>query len=371
MMANTNKAARQAGMQDASAPADGVDAGIRCYLHAIPPFVEAALAGLYDTLHASLPFFRVYRSIKGVSCYVAERDGRPSTILLFRCRGRRLEVLNEMIAIEQSELRRFVLYVFRHFPRVDLIGFAALQADTAGLGFPVQQHNAKDTWVIALPDTSDAYLAGLGKSTRANIRQQTNLVGRTFPGLTTRFYVNEEIDEGHVRAILGFSEATIRAGGASLSHDAGRILALARTCGFVTVLSIDGEVCAGSVNYLVGSSCFGDVTGYDRRYEKYSLGKLCVFQTICESIARGCKRFYLGGGNFGFKQWMGGVTLEMDEVRIYRSRWRMLVNLDRAVAAVCRARLRQFKKHLHRHKQQLPARLAFRLFYLFKGKAAH
>jgi hypothetical protein len=369
MKSNTNKAAREDGMQDASAPANGVDAGIRCYLHEIPPFIEAALAGLYDTLHASLPFFRIHRAIAGARCYVAERDGRLSTVLLFRCHGRRLDVLNEMIAIEGAELRRFAHYVFRHFPEVDLIGFPALKADTAGLGFPAQQHNAKNTWVIALADTPQAYLAGLGKATRANIRHQTRNVERDLPGMATRFYVNEEIDEWHVRAILGLSEATIRAGGASVSHDAGRILALARTCGFVAVLSIDGEVCAGTVNYRVGSSCFLDVTGYDRRYEKYSLGKLCVFQTVCESIARGCKRYYLGGGDFGYKQRLGGEALDMDEVRIYRSRWRMLVNLDRAVAAVCRAGLRRLKKHLHRHKQRLPARIVFRLYYLFKEKA--
>jgi len=349
----------------------GEDADIRCYLHAIPPFVEQALAGLYDTLHASLPFFRVFRSTEGVSCYVAERDGRPATILLFRCRGRRLEVLNEMIAIEPPELRRFVRYVFRHFPRIDLIAFAALKTNTAGLGYPAQQHHAKDTFVIDLPDTPEAYLAGLGKSTRANIRQQTNLVQRTFPGYLTRFYTDGDIEERHVRAILALSEARIQAGGARVAHDAERILALARACGFVVVLFIDGEVCAGSVNYRVGTSYFGDVTGYDRRYDKYSLGKLCVFQTISESIARGAKRFYLGGGEFDFKQRLGGVSVTMDEVRIYRSRWRMLVNLDRALEAAFHARIRQLKQHLHRHKQHLLARLAFRLFYLLKGWAAH
>lgn len=350
---------------------DGMDAGIRCYLHAIPPFVEEALAGLYDTLHASLPFFRVFRSTEDASCYVAQRDGRPATILLFRCRGRRLDVFNEMIAIEAAELRRFAGYVFRHFPQIDLIGFKALKTSTVALGFPVQQHHAKDTWVIALPDTPEAYLAGLGKSTRANIRQQTNLVQRSFPGFRTRFYTNGDIDERHVRAILGFSEAKINAGGARVTHDAQRILALARACGFVAVLSIDGEVCAGSVNYRVGSAVFGDVTGYDRRYEKYSLGKLCVFQTICESIARGARQFYLGGGEFDFKQRLGGALLSMDEVRIYRSRWRMLVNLDRAAEAVLQARVRRVKKHLHRHKEHLLARMVFRAFYLLKGRAAH
>lgn len=356
---------------DSDAGGEGTDAGIRCHVHTIPPYVETALADLYHTLHASLPFFRVFRSLDGVSCYVAGHEGRPSTILLFRCHGRRLEVLNEMIAITQSELRRFARYVFRHFRQVDLIVFPALQANTAGLGFPVQQHNAKDTYVIDLPDTADAYLAGLGKSTRANIRQQTNLVRRTFPTFTTRFYTNGDIDERHVQAILGFSEATIRAGGAVVAHDAARILALARDCGFVVVLSIDGEVCAGSVNYRVGSSVFGDVTGYDRRYEKYSLGKLCVFHTISESIARGARRFYLGGGEFDFKQRLGGAPLGMDEVRIYRSRWRMLLNLDRAAEAVLRARVRQLKQGLHRHKQHQLARMAFKLFYLFKGRAAH
>ena len=360
-------------MIDTHEAGNGVDKDIRCYLHAIPPFVEVALADLYDTLHASLPFFRVYRSTHAVSCYVAERDGRPSTILLFRCQDRRLEVLNEMIAVRQDELRRFTRYVFQHFPRVDLIEFKALAVTAAapsGLGFPVQQHNAKDTWVIALPDTPEAYLAGLGKSTRANVRQQTNLVTRTFPGFSTRFYTQGEIDERHVRAILRFSEARIRAGGANVTHDVDRIMALARTCGFVVVLSIDGQVCAGSVNYRVGTSCFGDVTGYDPRFEKYSLGKLCVFQTVSASIARGGKRFYLGGGHFEYKQRLGAELLGMDELKIYRSRWKMLANPQHAAGILLDARIRAGKEFLHRHRDHPLAKRVFEGIYLLRNWSA-
>ena len=349
--------------------ADGTS--ISCHVDEIPSWVDDGLSSLYGTLHSSLPFFRVFRSTEGVSCYAARRDGRPVAILLFTRQGRRLDVLNEMIEIDQVELHRFANYVFATFPAVDLIGFKAVKTAAGRFGFPVQQHHSKGTYVITLPATAEQYTASLGKSTRAGVRQQTNLVNRTFPTFTTHYYMDKDIDEEHIKAILKFSEDRIGVQGVKLAHDLDRILALSRVCGYLVVHSIDGRICAGSVNYRVGTSYFGDVTGYDMQYERYGLGKICVHQTICGSIERGGTKFYLGGGDFDFKQRFLGVALDMDELRIYRSHLKMLVNLDRVAQVLVDNGIRSLKKLLHRHKQKLLGRLAFKFFYALKNRAAN
>jgi hypothetical protein len=346
------------------------EASISCYIDEIPPFVEAELVKAYDTLHSSLPFFKVFRSLDHVSCYVARRDGHPATVLLFTCRNGRVDVLNEMIEIEQSELDRFVRYIFTKFERVDVISFKALKTATENFCFPVQKHNSKDTYVVALPGTPEEYTASIGKNTRADIRQQTNRIRRDFPSFAWRFFVNEDIDEKHVREIVKFSENKINAKGVKVSHDVERIMALAKMCGFVSVLLIDGRVCAGSINYLVGTSCFGDVTGYDPQYEKYGFGKLCLHETISETIMRGGTKFYLGGGVFDFKQRMLGTLLCMDELHIYRSYAKMLVHFDRTAGAAIAACVGRLKKMLHRHKKKAWAKFVFSSFHLLKNKLA-
>lgn len=346
--------------------ADG--ATITLYAADMAPLVGSALVGTYQMLQSSLPFFRIFRSLEATHCYIAWRDGRPSTVLLFTCRKRRVDVLNEMIEIDQGELERFAGCVFSHFETVDIISFKAIKTAANGLRFPLQQHGSKDTYVIALPETPEQYTSSIGKSTRANIRQQTNGLHRHFPSFQSLFFTNADISEEHIGAIIGFSEAKINARGVAFAYDVDRITRLARECGFVNIFSIDGRIRAGSINYQVGTSYFGEVTGYDPDFEKFGLGKLCVHQTICESIARGGKKFYLGGGVFDFKQRLLGEVLSMDEVHLYRSRFKQVTNADVAARALAVAQVRRLKKMLHQKKQEKWAQLVFKSAYFIQNK---
>lgn len=344
------------------------DNTISCYIGEIPSFIGDALADAYQTLHASLPFFQVFRSTEHANCYVAERGGGARTVLLFHCHGRRVEVLNEMVEIDQAEILRFAHYIFRYFKGVDVIGFKAIKTGQQGFGLPVQRHGSKDTYVIALPATPKAYIDSLGKSTRAGIRQGLNGIARHFPTFRSHFFVNREIDEQHIRAILALSETRINAKDAGFAHDVERVIRLARVCGFVSLFTIDGQICAGSVNYRIGASYFGDVTAYDPRYEKHGMGRLCMVLTVSESIVRGGKKFYLGGGVFEFKQRMLGAPLTMEALRIYRSPLAMLANVDLALITAAAAAAAALKKLLHQNKKAAWARWCFSSFYFFRNK---
>ena len=341
---------------------------VTCHVGQLPADVEEALVTTYASLHSSLAFFKVFRSIENASCYLAHNAGAPSTVLLFTFSGRRIDVINEMIEVPQAEMARFVAYVFAHFPRIDVISFKAVKTAIRELRFPSQQYRAKGSYVVTLPATPDAYKARIGKSTRASINQGLNGIRRHFPSFESRFFVNDDIDEDHIRTIVAMSEQKINAGDAVFFHDVARLARLARLCGFVHVILIDGRICAGSVNYQVGASFFGDVMGYDPRYEKFGLGKLCVYLTICESIVRGGTRFYLGGGVFAFKERLLGVPFYMDEVHIYRSPIRLLRHIGHAIRALIAAAMRSAKQLLHEHRRTAWARLVFKSFYLLQRR---
>ena len=347
-----------------SSPADS----ITCHVGQVPAGVEEALVTTYASLHSSLAFFTVFRSIEDASCYLARSAGASSTVLLFTFSGHRIDVINEMIEIGQAEMTRFVAYVFTHFPQIDVISFKALKTPARALPFPVQQYRAKSSYVITLPATPEAYTARIGKSTRASIHQGRNGIRRHFPSFQSLFFVNDEIDEDHIRAIVALSERKINAGDAVFFYDVARLVRLARRCGFVHVILIDGRLCAGSVNYQVGTSFFGDAMGYDPQYEKFGLGKLCVYLTICESIVRGGTRFYLGGGVFAFKERLLGVPFDMDEVHIYRSSAKQLRHIGHATGVALAAAMRSAKHLVHRHKQAPWARLVSRAFYLLQRR---
>lgn len=343
--------------------------GVSCYLHEVPEFVERELAASYQTLHSSLPFFRVWRKLGDASCYIDRGDGGAPDILLFHCEQRRLVVLNEMIDIAPAALERFVRYVFEHFPGIDVIRFNAVRTAPAPSMFPMQRHNAKDSWVIPLPATPEDYLAAMGKSTRARLRSRLNGISKSFPSFAIRYVVNGDIDEDAVRQIARLSEQRIGSRGVRLEHDVERMMALARSCGLLTVLSIDGRLCAGSLNYRVGTSWFGELTAHDPAYDRYGLGILCMYHTICEGIRRGGRKFYLGGGLFGFKERMLGERLDMDQLHIYRSHRRLLANLDIVAAAFAHGQIRRLKMWLHERKGTWFADLAFRVFHACRNRA--
>lgn len=342
---------------------------VSCYLGEVPEFVDLALSNRYETLHSSLAFFKVWRSIEHVNCYVAWRDGLAQEVLLFSCERRQVSVLNEMIEVAPAELQRFTDYIFENFPEADLIRFNAIDTITVGLGFPAQRYNAKDNFLVSLPATPDEYLAGLGKSTRANLRSRINNIRKNFPSFTSTRFVNEAISEAVIREIVRLSEHRIRDKGVHHKHDVDRILALSKTCGFVVVLSIDGRMCAGSINYRIGASIFGEVTAHDPAYERHGLGALCVYYTACEAIKAGARKFYLGGGVFGFKGRMLGKRIDMDQLQIYRSHTRLLANLDRAALAFAHGQLRRLKNTLHENKGTFPVDFIFSMFHALKNKA--
>ncbi|WP_158592198.1 GNAT family N-acetyltransferase [Noviherbaspirillum sedimenti] len=350
---------------DGDEQSDGIT--IACYMNEVPLFVEAELVRLYDMLYSSMPFFKAFRSTEQLSSYVAWRNNHPIAIFVFQFRDGKIDVLNEMIEIDQVEIDRFAHTLFAKVPAADIISFKALKTDRRRFSFPSQRCYASDTYVIALPATSKAYTAALGKSTRTAIKYQMNKVARDHPSFTSRFYADEDIDEQHIRDILKLSEARISSKAFNFSHDEKRIINLVKMCGLVNVLFIDGRLCAGSINYRIGSSYFGAVIGQDFAYEKYGLGKLTVYLTICESIDRHGKNFYLGGGPFDYKGRMLGVQQVMDRLDIYRSYGKLMLNFGSAAKTVMVGYVRRLNVWLHKHEHKSGARFVLNSYYLWKN----
>jgi hypothetical protein len=341
-----------------------------CYLNEIPDFVGPELARLYQTLHSSLPFFELFRSTDGVNCYVARRGGRPVHIFVFALRGNCLEVFNEMIEVGEEELQRFAEHVFARFAHVDLIRFRAIRTGSGHVGYPTQKYGAKTTYCIALPPTPEAYTESLGKGTRGDLKRKLDRVGKALPLARVEFRSGDEVDASSLHAIMTLGETNLAARGVGLRHDREKIIALAQRCGFVSALLVDARIVAGSINYQVGASYFADLQGYDNEYERLGIGSVCTHHTIRESIRRGGQRFYLGGGHFAYKQHMGGVLQHMDELKMYRSRRKMLANPQHAAGIVVSAGIRAGKEFLHRNRDHALARLVFSGAYLLKNRSA-
>lgn len=331
------------------------DITVTCHDGTIPSFVESELDRLYGHIYSSLAFFRLFKPPDKVSTYVARQGGRVTALFLFRCDHGTAEVYNEMVRLDEEEIRRFAHYIFARFPSISIISFQAIHAPAQHLPYPCQQYNEKEEFAIDLPPKQDEYTASLGKSTRANIKRYSKRLAQRFPSFTHMTYENESVDEQHVRDIIRISKDRMTGKKKKFSIDDDMmegLVRLAKTCGFVNVVMIDGRLCAGSISYRIGSRYFAFINAHDAEFDDYWLGTLCYYFTICASIVRGGKHLHMGWGRYEYKSRLLGVREDFDSLVIYRSRLHMLLHCDRVAKTAIKGQVRRLKLWLQDPQRQ-------------------
>lgn len=349
-----------------SASSNGIS--ITCHENEVPSFVEPELERLYGHIFSSLLQLRVYGELtEDTSTYVVRHGEKIVTLFLFRREKEVVKVLNQSIRISGKDIRRFADHIFAAYPSVARISFHAVRPRFNTLPFPRQRFNCADDIVLSLPDSTDAYLASLGKNTRRNIRRYMDRLTRSFPSFQCEFHEGAEVDEQQVRAIIAFNRARM-AGKNKVStldeQETERIARLAGACGLVSVATIDGRICAGGIAYRIGDNYFLYVIAHNPAYDDYWIGILTCYLTICACIERGGKAFHFLWGRYDYKFALGAQLRTLDHVDVYRSWPRFLLNGREITKTAISRSVYKFKFGLleqARRRDSAAARLAFEL----------
>ena len=324
---------------------------ISLYGGRLPNFAEAELERLYGSVYSSLAHFRVKGEMAGIDTYVAYRGDEITALLLFRCHGNRLEVMNQRIAIGREEVEQFARYIFAQLPAINVISFNALYPLEGAFAYPSQRYNCGESIIACLPDTVTEFVASLGSATRKNLRRHRNRLEREFPSVHFSTSIGEAVEEQHVRAIIGFNRIRMAAKGKVSKNDEAWtqwLMGLVRQRGMVTVALIEGRVCGGAVTVRIGDTCVSHVNAHDPLYDDFRLGGLCCFQTICESISRGARRFDFLWGEYEYKTAMLGRHTYLYRYLLYRSSLHLARNAGLAVREAFAGNLRQLRVQLLR-----------------------
>lgn len=141
-----------------------------------------------------------------------------------------------------------------------------------------------------------------------------------------------------------------------------RIIAYVALCGFVSIASTNGEVCAGAITYRLGGNFTARILAHDPAYAGYRLGFVCAYLTICQSIDAGNSRnFHFGWGQRDYKRQLGGRERRLEHLSLFRSRLHVVRNAGAALAVLlggCAFRVRRALLHASHHEGWLVARLA-------------
>ena len=334
-------------LQKQSLPAD--DITISCYENTVPSFVEAELDQLYQHLNSSLSHFAVRRKTRDASTYVVRRGGQPIAMLLFKRAKRTVNVINEMIDIAPEELERFASYVFANYKSVSVISFSLIGKEIGRLPFPCHQHEVSEDIVLTLPSTPETYLESLSPKMRRNIRHYLRTIARDNPTFRCEAYAGKDIKDQHLHDLINLKKKNIGAKNLKFGLDEDEVewmVRQAKVSGLVTIAIIEERVCGGSISLRVEDNFFGQIVSYDPLYQKYSLGILCCYLTICDQILLGAKESHLCWGRYQYKYKLLGVQRDRASLDVYRSRAAYCRNAGVVLAKTVKTSLQEWKKRL-------------------------
>lgn len=328
---------------------------VRLYEAELPSFAEAELVRLYKNVFASVVRLAAMGELVRAGTYVASECGEVTCLLLFRREAGTVRVLNEVITIDESEVRRFARTMFTAFPSVALLTFEAIRANIRQLPFPYQQFNCLEDIVLDLPGTIEAYFGSLGKNMRASLKRYQKKIAADLPGFHYTIEHGSQISEQQLAAIVALSSARMASKRQVSSHTddkTAQLIHLAQACGVVLVASIDGKVCGGVICTEVGGNFFMHVLAHDPAYDAYRIGKLCCYLSICDAIARGGRQYHFLWGRYEYKYRLLGVQRELDRLIVYRSRIAMLLHCKVVLRTALRGHGRRLKRWLQDDKRR-------------------
>jgi hypothetical protein len=308
-----------------SLPVQGKDHGsmIDWYERQIPHFVEDELNRLYGTLYSSMTWLRHVGIPDDVHTYVARHQGEISTVLLCQVKRGRVNVLTEGAELSATELRRFTDFVFARFGRSTIIIFNAVATDLKSIAHFKQNWRFSEDIIATLPGDAEAYFGMLGSATRKNVKRHANRLQRDFPSLAIQFLPGNQVSDDDLLEIIRFNHA--RLGNKNIvsyidKKESEQILRLARECGFILTVRIDGKIRAGAITFRFGNHFVSRVNAHDPAYDDYRLGITCCVSAICEAIKLGGTHFHFMWGQLAYKTALLGVQQDQHRVLIYGSR---------------------------------------------------
>ncbi len=291
----------------------------------IPDFVGPALDSLYGSLYSSLPQLAL-EGLQDACVYIARSAGRLQALFLYRCKGRSVRVINEGMRVSATQAAAFVQQLFRRMPAVGRIEFHAIDYDNKPSAECMLRFAMAEDIVIDLPDSEAAYLQRLGKATRKSLRQNLArakpLVHQVIPG--------RDVGPDLVDQLISFNHARLEGKQRRSALDgvaASRLLELVRVCGMAGTVSVNGQLCAGTLACRIGDDVYSLVNAHDPAFDHLSMGNLSRHLMIAAAIRAGARRFHLLGGNFSSKRACGGERRVLHHLIVYRNLRQMVFDL--------------------------------------------
>lgn len=316
------------------------DLGATVHVGQLPEALTHEVDELYGSFYSTLDYIDVYDKLQPSGAVVLER---PRHVLLFFVAENTVEVLTRRIAIAPGDVRRVCHALMRAFPEAQRI-HVEVPFPPGELRLPRRVLASADDMVVTLPGSLDDYLAGLGKSTRRNLRTYENRLRRAYPDLVTEISPVGERAPELFELFMSWKRPRMAAIGDVVYFDrlpdrVPKFTELLRRRGELHATSVGGRPVALVFAFPVGPATCLNQYAYDPGLDYYHLGLLTQYWVIADAIARGMERVSLLYGTTYYKERLGARPSPGTELSVFPSQLARLRTLSEAVE-IGRRRLR-------------------------------
>lgn len=196
-------------------------------------------------------------------------------------------------------------------------------ADRLGMTFKVELHEL--TAVLALENSWEGYLAGLGQKRRHELQRKTRRFEREAPGATLRTTDTEHL-EADLEAFVALHKTSegekgefMLASRIDFFSKVGRVM---HSLGMLSLdmLELDSKVIAATYSFKYDGVLYLYNSAYDRALRPVSPGLILVAKLIERSIEQGYRRFDFLRGRERYKYDLGAEALPLHSVTIRLNR---------------------------------------------------
>jgi CelD/BcsL family acetyltransferase involved in cellulose biosynthesis len=306
--------------------------GATVHLGDAPQHLLDELPGLYGSVFSTPEWWASLDRKRPQGVCVLDR---PRHVIAFTVEGDTVEVLNKVFIIRASDARRACLAIFRAVPQTRRVHIE-VPFPPRELRLPLRVRNVAEHLVIDLPATVAEYDASLGKRTRGNLRNFQNRLRRDHPDADTRITVpGADVSELFDQFLVWKNDwFHARHGYATFWEGkpefVGQYKELLSAGGEAHLTTISGELAAIRFMYPLGDSTVSLQGSFDPAYEKYRLGLVSSYWTICDAIERGMRRVNLLWGTPDYKTHLGATPRPSAQLSVFRSQTARLYSLDEA-----------------------------------------
>jgi Acetyltransferase (GNAT) domain len=314
------------------------------YEAGLPDGLDQEISRLYSNFYVTTAYLAVFAGDAHLHACVLRQQGQPVAIFLYSKAARHLHVHCFQSRIAAGLLATFTQQAFAHYPGLQRIEFAAMDAAPDALHQalgrrPHQIDQLLEDYVLVLPRSVEAYHQRLAKRTRRKAAYGWQRLKEAHP--SSRFEVQEagRADPHRLAEIMLMSRLRLIRAGVSWARgdalDEGMVRLISHCV--IANITVDGAMAAGLTAFVSGRNSTFDTTAQSALFNDYSVGFLNFYLLICRCIELGLSEIHFQGGSGGYKERLGCERRPLQSVIVYRSNLSLLRSartaLGRAVEA--------------------------------------